>query len=116
MNTSFTQITNPNQYVCNGGREGTFPFSFHAVRAILGEPFRNDPVGQNANYPDDDYKTDVCWCVKSETGKYLTVWNYKSGPAYNNGEGSIEELEGFSVWYEDKDLFDQIYAAISEVA
>lgn len=84
---------------------------FATVRAVLGEPwYRTDP-----NYPDDDYKTDVCWCVRSTENPtaIVTVWNYKNGPAYNGGEGSIEEIDYFSVYYSDAAFWNEIQALLA---
>ena len=41
---NFTTITHPADYVCGGGKMGAFPFPFAAFKAVLGEPFRNDPI------------------------------------------------------------------------
>jgi hypothetical protein len=91
-----------------GSRLGTIEAPYAALVAVLGEPHKNT----DANYPDDDYKTDVCWSVRSSTGAIVTIWNYKNGPAYNGGEGSIEELDYFSAYFSNKAFFDYIQSLI----
>lgn len=88
--------------------EGSFAYGhvskpYPVLVGALGEPHKNFPLGENPDYPDDDHKTDVSWGVKHESGVHLYVWNYKTGPAYNNGEGSIEELNYFSFGFHQPD-------------
>lgn len=88
---------------------------FPKLVEVLGEPYRNDPVGRNPNYPDDDVKTDVCWELEDEAGHVLNVWNYKNGPAYNDdtGKGAIEQINYFSYFCECPKLVAEFQAAIS---
>lgn len=81
---------------------------------VLGEPHKNG----DADYPDDPYKTDVCWSVRSidNPAHIVTIWNYKNGPAYNDGEGTIEEIDYFSAYYTDRAFFDRILALIAPPA
>ena len=76
----------------------------------LGEPHKSD----DADYPDDGYKTDVCWSVRSaENPAYIvTFWNYKNGPNYNDGEGAIEEIDHFSVFYTNAEFYERVKALI----
>ena len=98
-----------------GGCRASLDFPFAAVKAVLGEPWRNDPIRKNDDYPDDDDKTDVCWCVKSPEGHTVTVWNYKNGPAYR-GTGDVEDLKQFSVDYTSATFFDEVRKMVEGVA
>lgn len=100
----FKKITDPTEYQ-GGDRTITVPYPFWVVEQVLDKPYGNDPPGRNPYYPDDDYKTDVCWCFKGDNG-YVTVWNYKSGPAYNDGHGRIANIPSFSAYVQDQELFN----------
>jgi hypothetical protein len=95
-----------------GSRLGTIEAPYAALVAVLGEPHKNT----DADYPDDPYKTDVCWSVRSSTGAIVSIWNYKNGHAYNDGEGSIEELDYFSAYFTNKAFFDYIESLIEAQA
>jgi hypothetical protein len=69
---------------------------YHAVVAVLGKGF----LASEPGYPDDNYKTDVCWYVEDiKTGARLTVWNYKNGPNYSGRP--LQLVDHFSVYYQD---------------
>ena len=60
------------------------------MEVLFGEPWWNpksfpqlDLKGQH--YPDDEFKTDVCWSLDTPDG-WISIWNYKNGPAYNRHE------------------------------
>lgn len=83
---------------------------FAAVVGALGEPHRTT----DTDYPDDDYKTDVCWSVRStdDPAHFVTIWNYKNGPNYNGGEGCVEDINSFSVYYTDGGFWARMHAVI----
>jgi hypothetical protein len=56
----------------------------------------------------------VCWSVRATDNPAHTVviWNYKNGPNYNNGEGRVEDIDYFSVYYTDADFWQRVHAAI----
>lgn len=83
--------------------------SFQKMVSILGEPHKNG----EKDFPDDDYKVDVCWGLKSPRDEHITIWNYKDGPAYNK-EGRIEDIDYFSVWYSDLKFFEELKQALAE--
>lgn len=87
---------------------------FPIMRLALGEPHRNG----EPDFPDDGYKVDVCWCVRSVTtpGDIVAFWNYKTGPAYNGGQGSVEDLDYFSVWYSNASFWAEIHSYLVAVA
>lgn len=103
-----------------GHRMTAFNKMYPEMQTKLGEPFIN---GITKDYPDDPHKTDVCWVFLNldNSGKVL-IWNYKNGPAYykkvliwnyKNGTvyykeeiPTIDQIEGFSVWYSSKEDFD----------
>jgi hypothetical protein len=91
-------------------RIGSIDAPYTALVAALGEPHKST----EPNYPDDDYKTDVCWgvCSTENPRAMLAIWNYKNGPAYNGGRGNIEDIDYFSVWHNDPALFQEVKNAI----
>jgi hypothetical protein len=94
-------------------RTGSIEAPFAAMVTALGWPHRTT----DADYPDDDYKTDVCWMVESveHPGSVVTIWNYKNGPNYNGGEGAVEDISDFSVYTNDLDFFHEVVGAIKAV-
>jgi hypothetical protein len=99
----------------DGGSKTTSLYApFADVCRILGEPHR---AGE-ADYPDDDYKTDVCWMVRSVADPHhtVTIWNYKNGPRYNDGEGLVEDIGYFSVYHTDSGFWDHIEGLIKTQA
>jgi len=60
--------------------------SYAAMVIAFGEP----------NSYDDPDKVDVAWDLECEDGK-VHIYNYKNGPAYNNGRGRIEDIGTFSI-------------------
>lgn len=82
--------------------------TFGELANKLGEPFKNGESG----FPDDDDKVDVCWCFTFEGG-YVSIWNYKNGPAYCGDEiQSLQDIDYFSFDYTDDDTlkaFSQQY-------
>lgn len=97
----YTKITSDvHKYM--GGKLESVSAPYALLVAVLGEPYKNS----EPDYPDDPHKTDVCWVVHDELGRAISIWNYKNGPAYNDGEGTIEELDYFSVWYSDLAAFE----------
>ena len=89
-------------------------FPYAVMVKALGEPHKNG----DEDYPDDDYKTDVCWGIRliENPEEMVVFWNYKNGPAYNDGVGTIEELDYFSMWYPSEALGNRVIAYIEGVA
>lgn len=71
--------------------------SYARMVEVFGEP----------NSTDDPYKTDVAWDVASPVGR-VHIYNYKNGPAYN-GEGSIEDIDRYSIQGESAEA---VFAAV----
>ncbi len=94
----FTRLTR--EEFGGSGAAGHVSIGYPALVETLGEPWKNDPVGKNPEYPDDNYKTDVSWGLKHAEGGRLYVWNYKNGPAYNGGDGKVEDVDSFSFGFE----------------
>ena len=67
---------------------------FAELTELLGPP----------NAPDDGYKVDACWvfCDADDPGAAFSIWNYKNGPNYTNGEASLDNVLEWSLWYNDK--------------
>ncbi len=82
MDTTFAQTTD--RVAENYGPEHV-DVPYARMVEVFGEP----------NSEDDPSKTDVAWDVTSPAGA-VHIYNYKNGPAYN-GEGTIEEIDSFSV-------------------
>ena len=68
------------------------------------------------NSADDPYKTDVAWNLQdTETGDMVHVYNYKNGPNYT-GEGTVEEIDSFSVQGTSISVLDNFVAFVQENA
>lgn len=94
----FEKVTNPRDYRSASCKDH-FEIAYSELVEKLGEPFKNGDAG----FPDDDDKVDVCWCFTFE-GSYVSIWNYKNGPAYCGDEvESVEDIDYFSFGYPDDD-------------
>lgn len=90
-----------------GSRKYTLHAPYQQLVNTFGPAWRTD-VHKNA-YPDDDYKTDACWCLKSEDNQTLTIWNYKNRPNYLH-EGTVEEITEWSVYCTSDALWREVEA------
>lgn len=56
----------------------------------LGEP----------NIDDDPDKVDASWSVEDDSGRRLSIWNYKNGPNYLGTRSgvSVASIENWSGW------------------
>lgn len=108
---NFGRMTSDEYSNCGTHRIDTLNFPYSMIVEVLGSPFfRDDP-----NFPDDNCKVDVCWGIKSAVigdDSKICIWNYKNGPAYNNGEGSVEEISNFSVWHNSAAFYKTVYDAL----
>lgn len=86
----FVKITDPKDYQPSDCKQHV-TVTFDTLRRQLGDPFYNGTDG----FPDDDDKVDVCWCFKVADNGYITIWNYKNGPAYGQAE-ELAEIDTFS--------------------
>jgi hypothetical protein len=75
---------------------GAFEMPYAEVVAKFGEP----------NAENDGYKTDAEWNFKTPAG-VLTIYNYKTGPNYNNGEGTVEEIREWNIGGNDKAVVEE---------
>lgn len=104
---TFEKVTDPKDYR-SASCKHHFEIAYGELANKLGEPFKNGESG----FPDDDDKVDVCWCFTFEGG-YVSIWNYKNGPAYCGDEiQSLQEIDYFSFDYTDDDTlkaFSQQY-------
>ena len=65
--------------IIGGGRDGTMYKSVNELEELFGFKIS---YYKDADYPDDDYKTDFSWSVRITDGNKsvdVTGWNYKSG-------------------------------------
>lgn len=72
-------------------RTGTvIGIGFEELVELLGPP----------NAPDDGYKVDACWafCDIDDPGAAFSIWNYKNGPNYTDGEASMDNISQWSLW------------------
>lgn len=100
----FEKITNPKAYRSKSCTNH-FEISYLLLVEKLGEPFKNG----EPDFPDDEDKVDVCWCFKYANG-YISIWNYKNGPAYCGDEiQSLEEIDYFSFDYTDDDTLKAFF-------
>lgn len=65
--------------------------SFAELVRVFGEPHTKS----------EDGKMDAQWAFETPYGT-ATIYNYKSGPAYNDGMGSVEEIRDWHIGGEDK--------------
>lgn len=96
----------------NGGhRVSSISASVEDLIKVIGEPhWRTDD-----DFPDDDYKCDVCWGLKHpETGAEITIWSYKEWH-YNDQQIDTEERVGFSVYYTDEGYFKELEEAVTAI-
>ena len=75
----------------SNGAEGRINLPYEEMVERLGEPNQCDLM--------DDYKSDVQWGIVTDDGLGFVVWNYKNGPNYNSGEGTIEDIDEFSIGF-----------------
>jgi hypothetical protein len=66
--------------------QGDMRVSYSRLVEVFGEP-HSDGGG---------YKVDAEWCLRFEDGVIATIYNYKNGPNYNDGVGSVEDIK---VWH-----------------
>ena len=92
--------------------------TYAVMCSVLGQPLaKNQPIGKNAAYPDDDYKTDVCWGIRDDQGRTATIWNYKNGPAYCGEEvPNIEAIDGFSIGSNSPELIRELEDKLTTAA
>tara|TARA_A100001515_G_scaffold143523_1_gene144856 strand:- start:1222 stop:1575 length:354 start_codon:yes stop_codon:yes gene_type:complete len=55
----------------------------------------------------DGYKVDAQW-IFQEDDVIATVYNWKDGPNYNNGEGSVEDVTDWHIGGHDKRAVEMI--------
>jgi hypothetical protein len=108
MKPNFTRMTSQeyrNVYSC---KKQSLTAPYDDLVELLGEPHKNG----EPDYPDDGYKTDVCWGIRGDNGAEIIIWNYKNGPAYNGGEGDIKDINYWSVYYNDagQSLFIELFS------
>ena len=70
-----------------GGRQGEMDISYSELVAVLGWPRSNG----------DGYKVDAEWTLKFADGAFATIYNYKTGPNYNGGVGTVEEIRDWHI-------------------
>lgn len=68
------------------GYQGEFNMLYKSVVEKFGEPHSKG----------DEYKVDAEWMFKTPAG-IITIYNYKNGPNYNNGKGSIEDITNWHI-------------------
>lgn len=64
------------------------------------------------NYPDDEYKTDVCWGFfsKDNPDVVVAIWNYKNGHYDNKNLWEIDCFSFYCSWtQEDVERFAKEY-------
>lgn len=99
---TWTQITNPAEYD-GQHRTNELTIGFDFLRLAIGEPFYSGKPG----YPDDDYKTDVCWAFKHNDAEQIVIWNYKNGPNYCGSEVSgLSDIHHFSAYASSPEAWD----------
>jgi len=83
-------------------------FKYEDIVRVIGEPFNSE----DENYPDDDYKTDICWGIKDDNNDFILIWNYKNGNNYCQDRTLVEELDYFYVYYTNIDFY---YKLLDEI-
>lgn len=105
------RLTSDEYVDCQPGLKDRLEAPYEAVRMVLGDPH----VWSDEDYPDDDFKTDVCWGVEDEdTGQRVCLWNYKNGPRYNKQVPTLSGIESFSVYYSDKEFYEKLKTEIEK--
>lgn len=67
--------------------QGEMDISYKELCEKLGPPSSNG----------DGHKVDAEWILKFGDGTIATVYNYKSGPNYNQGAGSVEGIRDWHI-------------------
>lgn len=95
----FRVIRDRDEYdlIGGGSRTDEIGCTYKELVAAIGEPSSRNHRGRDGFW-DDPRKVDVVWGVKSGDGKeWVSIWNYKNGPAYNGGRASMRDINYFSV-------------------
>lgn len=93
-------ITDPHKYDW-GAKHWEVIENYNTLVEKLWEPFNY----KNDNFPDDNYKVDVCWWLENELGEKISIWNYKTGHYAENND--LESLDYFSLWYSNQNVLNE---------
>ncbi len=84
--------------------------SINQLESIIGRPHKVT----DSDFPDDDYKCDVCWGLKNpDTGAIIAIWSYKEW-GYNDQPIDYDEVVTFSVFHTDIDYLNDIKKALKK--
>ncbi len=98
----FKRLT-PKQYQDSGTfKMDSIDSSIKEISSKIGEPRRYN----DANFPDDEDKVDVCWGIKNSNKDVVLIWNYKNGH-YEGIDLEENDLLSFSVSYSNEDFFKE---------
>jgi hypothetical protein len=67
--------------------QGSMNVSYSRLVEVFGKPHSKG----------DGYKVDAEWCLRFDDGVIATIYNYKNGPNYNDGVGSVEDIRDWHV-------------------
>ena len=82
-------------------RQGEIDIAYADLVRIFGEPHTNG----------DGYKIDAEWIFETPAGT-VTIYNYKSGPNYNEGQGSVNEIRDWHIGGNSKKVFKEVIEAL----
>lgn len=88
---------------------GEFSIGYAALVGAIGEPTSDG----------DGYKVDAEWGITFDNGVVATIYNYKDGPNYNDGEGLVEDIRDWHIGGRDDravDLVRQLITGEIEIA
>jgi hypothetical protein len=56
----------------------------------------------------DGWKVDAEWLLLFEDGQVATIYNYKTGPNYNDGAGRIEDVTDWHIGGLDANIVERV--------